>query len=110
MVLVVVLYMDYTTPGCSTVNEFNILLFRNRNVVHLQIISNKKTELSCMLCGPSVTSAMLGIFGLASYLDWCVSWRQRQCCSLHITYSIDDFLAVRPSTFADIIVSATERF
>ena len=90
-------------------NELNILLFANGNVVHLQTISTK-TELPCLLCGRSATSAIPGIIGLDWSLNRCVSWRQRQwqCCSLHITDSMDALLAVSPSTFADLTVIATE--
>ena len=67
-----------------------------------------KTELPCLLCGCSAASAIPGILGLAWSLNMCVSWRQRQCCSLHISDSMDALLAVRPSTFADITVNDTD--
>ena len=62
------------------------------------------TELPCLLYGRSTTR----IVGLAWFLDRCVSWRQWQCYFLHISDSMDVFLTVRPSMFADITVSVTD--
>ena len=99
------LYMKCTTtPGSSTVmsstfpSSYTEMLFIFRS-------SLIKTELPCLLCATSVIPRILG---LAWSLDRCISWRQRHCCSLHITDSMDALLAVRPSTFADITVIATE--
>ena len=56
--------MECTTkPGSSTIMSYIFSSSQNRNVVHLQTISNK-TELPCLLCGSSATSAIPGILGL----------------------------------------------
>ena len=82
-------------------NAFNIFFFTDRFVARLQTISNKNGAAEIVVC-TSATSAIPGIIGLVWSLDQCVSWRQRQCCSLYITDSMDALLAVRPSTFEDI--------
>ena len=69
-----------------------------------------KTELPCLLCGHSAASAIPEILDLARSLALWVSWRHRQwqCLSLHNYDSMDALLAVRPSMFTDITISASE--
>ena len=69
-----------------------------------------KTELPCLLCGRSATSVIPGMLGLARSLALCVSWRHRQwqCLFLHNSDGMAILLAVRPSMFADIIISVSE--
>ena len=104
------LYMECTTTSGSSTVMRSTFPSSQTNMLFTFSPCLIKTKLPCLLCGRSATSAIPGIIGLVWYLDRCVSWRQRQwqCCSLHTTDSMDTFLAVRPSTFADITVIATE--
>ena len=70
-----------------------------------------RIALPYLLWGRSATSDIPAIFGLERVVGLCISWRHRQLqrCFLHITDSIDDLEAVRPSMFGDITVSAVER-
>ena len=104
------LYMECTiTPDSSTVMSSTFPSSQTEMLFTFRP-SLINTGLPCLLCGRSATSAIPGIIGFAWSLDRWVSWRQRQwqCCSLHITDRMDVLLAVRPSTFADITVIATE--
>ena len=107
------LYTECTiTPGSSTVMHSTLSSSQTEILLTFRPSLTKKTELPCLLCGRSATSAMLGMLGLAWSLALWVSWRHRQwqCLSLHNSDSMDALLAVRPSMFADITIRTSEEF
>ena len=99
------------TPGSSTVINSTLSSSQTEMLLTFRP-SLTKTELPCLLCGRSATIAIPGIIGIAWSLALWVSWRHRQwqCLSLHNYDSMDALLAVRPSMFADITISASEEF
>ena len=102
------LYMECsTTPGSSTVMNSTLSSSQTEMLLTFRPFLTK-TELPCLLCGRSATSAIPGILGLSRFLALWISWRHRQWQSMHNFDSMDALLAVRPSMSADITISASE--
>ena len=76
----------------------------DRNTLHLQIVSDENSA--------PVFGVIPRILGVAFLAPLCVSWRHIhwQCCSLRKFDSMEALTADKPAMFAEITVSAIERF